>query len=167
MWTTSFQPFLIHHLRVCIFLKCTLCRWDSSSGEIVAQSSTSLRILYQKSQLISGLIYVFGISLKITRGNNSIAEKCQGVVFLLCMIVCLMARWHWPRKGQISEPCQMLNACFKFEKVLIAGYGKGINNLILKPNMYSGRIFHVKRKKSPVACYLKNYNSVHFVVKYE
>ncbi|OXA47654.1 hypothetical protein Fcan01_17563 [Folsomia candida] len=123
MWTTSFRPFFIHHLRVCIFLSCTLCRWDATSEQIIPRDSTKLGILYQKSQLISGVVYAVGITLKISRGKDSIAEKCQGVVFLLCLIICILARWYWPRKGQLSEPCRMLNSCFRFEKVLISGYG--------------------------------------------
>ncbi|OXA47650.1 hypothetical protein Fcan01_17567 [Folsomia candida] len=78
MWTTSFRPFLIHHLRVCIFLSCTLCRWDVTSEQIVPRDSTKLGIFYQKCQLISGVVYAIGITLKISRGKDSTAEKCQG-----------------------------------------------------------------------------------------
>ncbi|OXA42525.1 hypothetical protein Fcan01_22913 [Folsomia candida] len=124
MWTTSFQLFLLHHLRVCVFLKCTLCRWDAASEQIIPAKATLEEILYQKTQLVSGVGYAIGIILKLSVGKDSIAEKCQGVLFLLCLVICILSRWYWPRKGQLSEPCRMLNSCFKYEKVVVKEHGK-------------------------------------------
>ncbi|OXA53416.1 hypothetical protein Fcan01_11187 [Folsomia candida] len=56
-------------------------------------------------------------------GQDSVPDKCQGVVFLLLVIACIIARWHWPHANQLNEPCRMLNYFFKFEKILISSYG--------------------------------------------
>lgn len=124
MWLTSFRPFLLQHLRLCGFLRCTDAQWDATCGQIVPRKTTRFGTLYHKFQLVSGFIYAVGIILKISRGKDSVAEKCQGVVFLTILVVTILARWYWPREGQLNEPCRMLNACFRFEKFLITGYGK-------------------------------------------
>ncbi|OXA63516.1 hypothetical protein Fcan01_00133 [Folsomia candida] len=123
MWLTSFRPFLLQHLRLCGFLRCTDAQWDATCGQIVPRKTTRFGTLYHKFQLVSGFIYAVGIILKISRGKDSVAEKCQGVVFLTILVVTILARWYWPREGQLNEPCRMLNACFRFEKFLITGYG--------------------------------------------
>ncbi|OXA38858.1 hypothetical protein Fcan01_26466 [Folsomia candida] len=75
--------------------------------------------LFRKIQLMAGLLYTVGITLKISLGQDTVAEKSQGLVFLMLFLITVLARWYWPVRGMLSEPCRMLNACFKFEKMLI------------------------------------------------
>ncbi|OXA48160.1 hypothetical protein Fcan01_16887 [Folsomia candida] len=119
MLTTSYKSLLIHHLKICKLLQCTWARWDANLGQIVPRNGSKLGLLYQKFQLMAGLLYSMGITLKISKGKDSIAEKAQGLVFLMLFFITLLARWYWPRLGVLNEPCRMLNACLRFEKVLI------------------------------------------------
>lgn len=112
MWLKSFKSPLVHHLKICKFLRCTIFEWDPASEQLVV-AKRKYYIHFRKFLLFTHVLYVVAISLKLILGKDPIAAKCQGIVFLVMLFGCLATRWNF---SVISDPCQSMNYFITWEK---------------------------------------------------
>lgn len=116
VWTPSFKPYLLHHLKICTLLRCSFVEWDYKSGQLTLPKNCSKwRVFSQALQILCSLVYGVVIIMQLAFGENTILEKLQGIPFFGVLVIMIISRWYWPSPSGLNKPGQAINMFVRFK----------------------------------------------------